>query len=78
MKKLIFLLFLFIGFSAMAQNTELFEEANEAYAAGKLSRRQLSYMSEILENGETSAALAIQPGKCPLQAQPDRSQHLSL
>ena len=57
MKKLIFLLLLLIGFSGTAQNTSnLFEAANQAYADGNYQQAAAQY-NQILEGGETSAAL---------------------
>ncbi|MCY2686382.1 SH3 domain-containing protein [Salinimicrobium sp. TH3] len=56
MKKLIFLLALFFGFTAIAQNSQLFEAGNEAYAAGNYEEAIDQY-EEILSNGETSAGL---------------------
>ena len=56
MKKLIFLLFVCIGFSVFAQNNELFEEANVAYA-NEDYREAINLYEQILENGETSADL---------------------
>lgn len=56
MKKLIFLLALFLGFAGTAQNSQLFEAANEAYAAGNYEEAVDQY-EQILANGETSAAL---------------------
>lgn len=56
MRKLIFLLALCIGFSAFAQNNELFDEANAAYADEDY-RQAVKLYEQILENGETSAAL---------------------
>lgn len=56
MKKLIFLLALVFSFTGTAQNTQLFEAANKAYAAGDYEEAIEQY-EEILENGETSAGL---------------------
>lgn len=56
MKKLIFLLALLTGFAGTAQNSQLFDTANEAYAAGNYEEAIDQY-EQILENGETSAAL---------------------
>lgn len=57
MKKLINLLFLLIGFLGTAQiDSELFEAANQAYADGNYRQAAAQY-NEILENGNTSAAL---------------------
>ncbi len=53
MKKLILLL-LIIGAPVLAQNTSLFEKANEAYNTGKYEVAINSYES-ILKNGEESA-----------------------
>ncbi|MGB7786983.1 MAG: tetratricopeptide repeat protein [Salinimicrobium sp.] len=61
MKKLIFLLFMCIGFSAFAQNNELFEEANAAYADENY-REAVKLYEQVLENGETSAALEYNLG----------------
>ena len=57
MKKLILLFFLLIGFSGTAQEaSEAFEAANQAYADGNYRQAARQY-NEILENGQTSAAL---------------------
>lgn len=56
MKKLIFLLALLVSFPGTAQNSGLFEAANEAYASGNY-REAVEKYEQILENGETSAAL---------------------
>lgn len=56
MKKLIFLLTLLLSFPGTAQNSELFEAANEAYASGNY-REAVEKYEQILRNGETSAAL---------------------
>ena len=57
MKKLILLFFLAIGFSGTAQEaSEAFEAANQAYADGNYRQAARQY-NEILENGQTSAAL---------------------
>ncbi len=61
MKKLIFLVFVCIGFTAFAQNNELFEEANAAYADENY-REAVKLYEQILENGETSAALEYNLG----------------
>ena len=56
MKKLIFVLLVFVSALAQAQNSTLFEEANEAYANDDFETAILKY-EKILENGETSAAV---------------------
>lgn len=56
MKKLIFLLALCFSLGATAQNSQVFESANEAYAAGNYEEAIAQY-EQILENGQTSAAL---------------------
>lgn len=56
MKQLIYLLLFFIGFSGIAQNEELFIEANEAYADGNYQGAVHAY-NQILENGEVSVAV---------------------
>ncbi|WP_423817859.1 tetratricopeptide repeat protein [Salinimicrobium sp. TIG7-5_MAKvit] len=56
MKKLIFLLALCFSLSATAQNSQVFEAANKAYAAGNYEEAITQY-EQILENGQTSAAL---------------------
>lgn len=56
MKKLILLLTLVLSFSANAQNAELFEKGNDAYAAGNFEEAVENY-EQVLANGETSAAL---------------------
>lgn len=56
MKQLIYLLLFFIGFSGIAQNQELFNEANEAYADGNYKEAVNAY-NQILENGEVSVAV---------------------
>jgi len=56
MKKLIFLLALCFSLGATAQNSQVFEAANEAYAAGNYEEAIAQY-EQILENGQTSAAL---------------------
>ncbi len=56
MKQLIYLLLLFIGFSGIAQNDDLFNEANEAYADGNYEEAVIAY-NQILENGKVSVAV---------------------
>lgn len=56
MKKLICLLLLFVVQLGAAQNEDLFERANEAYADANYEEAVQLY-TDILENGETSAAL---------------------
>jgi tetratricopeptide (TPR) repeat protein len=56
MKKLIFLLAILFSLTGSAQNSMLFERANEAYAAGDFDKAVENY-EQILANGETSAAL---------------------
>lgn len=56
MKKLIFLLALCFSLSAIAQNSQVFEAANKAYAAGNYEEAITQY-EQIIENGQTSAAL---------------------
>ncbi|MFD0977368.1 tetratricopeptide repeat protein [Salinimicrobium gaetbulicola] len=56
MKKLIFIFFLFVAHLGTAQNEELFERANQAYADANYDEAVQMY-TDILENGETSAAL---------------------
>ncbi|NJW52852.1 SH3 domain-containing protein [Salinimicrobium oceani] len=56
MKKICFLLALFINFVGFAQNEQLFEAANNAYAEGDYKEAAMQY-EQILTNGETSAAL---------------------
>lgn len=56
MKKLILIFSLFLGFSGIAQNEELFEKANSAYQNGNYDAAIRSY-EEILANGEMSAEL---------------------
>lgn len=56
MKKLIFLLFFLVGFSGLGQSSTFFEKANEAYAAGEY-QEAIDLYNEILERGETSAAV---------------------
>ncbi len=55
MKKLFFL-FILLGLSSPAQNTDLFESGNTAYNTGEYEAAITSYET-ILETGETSAAL---------------------
>lgn len=61
MKKLIFLLCLFVGFNASAQNSQLFEAGNKAYAAGNYGEAIDRY-EQILANGQTSAELHFNLG----------------
>ncbi len=56
MKKLIFLLAIVFSLTGNAQSSQLFESANEAYAAGQFEKAAENY-EQILANGETSAAL---------------------
>lgn len=56
MKKLIFLLAVLFSISGIAQNSQLFEAANNAYAEGDY-QAAVSQYEQILENGETSAEL---------------------
>lgn len=56
MKKLIFIAFLFVTHLGMSQNEELFGRANQAYADADYEEAVRLY-SDILNNGETSAAL---------------------
>lgn len=56
MKKLILVIFVLVSALGQAQNTTLFEEANEAYAADDFETAIIKY-EKILENGETSAAV---------------------
>ena len=54
MKKLIFLLTVLFSLSGMAQNSQLFEAANKAYAAEDYEAAVARY-EQILQNGETSS-----------------------
>lgn len=56
MKKLIYILFFLFTTVGVAQNEDLFDKANQAYADGKYQDAVQLY-DEILENGETSAAV---------------------
>lgn len=56
MKKLIYILFFLITTLGTAQNDDLFDRANQAYADGKYQDAVELY-NQILENGETSAAV---------------------
>lgn len=56
MKKLIFLFTLLFSLSGIAQNSQLFEAANNAYAEGNYKQAVAQY-EQILKNGETSAEL---------------------
>lgn len=56
MKKLIFLLAFVFSLTGYSQNSQLFEEANAAYAAGNFQKAVEGY-EQILESGETSAAV---------------------
>ncbi len=56
MKKLIFLLTLLVGLMGTAQNSQLFDAANDAYAKGDYEVAIERY-EKILSNGQTSAAL---------------------
>lgn len=56
MKKVIFILFFLIGFSGIPQENNIFERANAAYADGNYEQAVELY-TEILKNGQTSAAL---------------------
>jgi len=56
MKKLIFIFLLLVSSLAQAQNTGLFEEANDAYASDDFETAIAKY-EEILSNGETSVAV---------------------
>ena len=61
MKKLIFLLAVLFSFTGIAQNTQLFEAANKAYAAGDY-RQAIKNYEQIIANGETSAAVHFNLG----------------
>lgn len=56
MKKLVFIFLIFLSVASQAQNLELFEEANEAYANEDYETAIGKY-EEILEKGETSLAV---------------------
>src|SRR6056297_3345542 len=56
MKKQVFILLLFLSSLVQAQNPELFEEANDAYANDDFKTAITKY-EKILENGETSIAV---------------------
>ncbi len=56
MKKQVLILLLFLSSLVQAQNTALFEEANEAYANNDFETAVSKY-EKILENGETSVAV---------------------
>ena len=56
MKKLIFLLGILFSLSGVAQNSELFEAANNLYSDGDYEEAVAKY-EQILEQGETSAEL---------------------
>ncbi|MBZ9730275.1 tetratricopeptide repeat protein [Salegentibacter sp. JZCK2] len=56
MKNLIIVFLVFISALAQAQNSTLFEEANDAYANDDFETAIAKY-EEILDNGETSAAV---------------------
>lgn len=56
MKKLILLFAVLLSFPGIAQNSALFEAANNAYAEGNYEAAVTQY-EQILENGKTSAAL---------------------
>lgn len=56
MKKLIFLLVLCLSLTGTAQNSQFFEAANKAYAAGNYEEAIDQY-EQILQDGQTSAAL---------------------
>lgn len=61
MKKLMYILFFLVTTLGMAQNEDLFEKANQAYADAKYQDAVQLY-NEILENGETSAAVHFNLG----------------
>ncbi len=61
MRKIIFLISLMISFLGTAQNNVLFEEATNAYNAGKYNQAIENY-KKIIENGEHSAALYFNLG----------------
>lgn len=56
MKKLIVLLFLLVPFCGISQNEALFEKGNQAYADGNYDTA-IAFYNNILDQGETSAAL---------------------
>lgn len=56
MKKLMYLLLFFMGSTGIAQNENLFNQANEAYADGNYEEAVNAY-NQILENGEVSVAV---------------------
>lgn len=56
MKKVIYLVLMFLGFTGMPQNEELFEKANSAYAEGKYEEAAQAY-NQILQSGKTSVAV---------------------
>ena len=56
MKKLIFLFALLFSLQGIAQNSQLFEAANKAYAEGNY-KEAVSQYEQILASGETSAEL---------------------
>lgn len=55
MKKLLYLCML-VGYTAFAQSSSLFEQANQAYSEGNYEEA-IEYYNEILQNGETSVEL---------------------
>jgi tetratricopeptide (TPR) repeat protein len=61
MKQLVSILILFISISGFAQNDALFKQATAAYNAGEYDKAIENY-SEILENGQHSAALYFNLG----------------
>ncbi len=61
MKKLIFLLAVLFSFTATAQNSQLFEAANKAYAKGDY-RGAIEKYEQIIANGETSTAVHFNLG----------------
>ncbi|WP_133547613.1 SH3 domain-containing protein [Salegentibacter sp. 24] len=56
MKNLIFTFLVLVSVLAQAQNSELFKEANQAYASDNFETAIAKY-EKILENGETSVAV---------------------
>ena len=63
MKKLVFLLLLFNGFLAFAQNEVIFDQATAAYNAGEYEKAATHYLT-IVEKGEHSSELYFNLGNC--------------
>lgn len=61
MKRLIIFCFLLLGFAGIAQNEELFEQANSAYQNGNYEEAAANYQ-QIIDNGEASVEVYFNLG----------------